>query len=515
MLSKFPKWDELSSNEQIGFAKLIEYVQAVYEGRENTANYPLYSNCNLRLNSEMSQHYKLLNTMLYVPDWYAPIAVKHVEALMSMNRHGWTPIKALWYNLKQWEDGKLFNDNEIWYQILMQLPHVSVDDLEKVAYWQSPDKCLKGIETRTTIGRYGSRQLGFEHEGGFLDGLVAHHRTLQGAKAVEFVENSDLDGWCEVYRSPNIKSCMNNPEYGVTEYDTYRCYATSAFGLENNGLRLAYVPDPIEGRAGARARAIVHEPTKSFVSVYGSGDLGQKLKDLGYTCVDGYPEGLILWTDEYASGFITPYIDGDLDRGYLHEGFTTWFKLDSDGDYELACASGIVNVRQKCPCCGDRVNEFYGRVLFEDDCGDLVEEETCYGCYHDSGSGYYKGRWANVHDDVGTITIRGKFYVDTPENLDYYNIVFSDYLEVYLQNGVFSKYYDSYIENDARYLEYCDDYFYISDCQTLWNDELVIEEHAERIEIQDSVYWIPVAGVDTQLDEWRAEFFEEFSKAQD
>ncbi|MRN38589.1 hypothetical protein [Neisseria sp. N95_16] len=514
-MSKFPKWGELNPSEKYGFSKLLDYVKAVYEGREQRGNYPSYTNCHLNIPAEVGQQYKLLNTMVYIPDWYVPMAVKHVEALMSMGRHGWKPVSALWYNLTQWEDGELSDDDEIWFQILMQLPHISEVDKTKIAYWQSPEKCVKGIETRTTVGRYGSRQLGFEHGGGFLDGLLAHHKVLQGGVDVEFVENDDVDGWKEVYRSPYIKSCMNNDEYGVTRHDTYRCYATSAFGLENNGLRLAYLPDAIEGRKSAKARAIVHEPSKSFVSVYGSGDLENRLGELGYTKESGYPRGLILWTESTHDGYIAPYIDGDTYQASLHEGEESWFELEAwEGDYSLDCAGGLVNAQLTCTCCGGTVSNLYGPVLHEDGDGDLVEGEVCYDCYYDTYNMNYLGDYMSVHTDVEYIIIGGERYVFTNENLRYYEIEYSEYLNEYLLEYVYSDYYESYVDCGAQLLEYCDDYIYTYDCKRLWNEELVIEDHAERIEVEGVDYWIPKAGISNTTDEWRKAFFEEVNKPQ-
>ena len=116
---------------------------------------------------------------------------------------------------------------EEWDIIAQQLPHISVEQPDKIAFWESPAKMLAGVETRTTIGKYARRRLGWEDA---LDKLNNIHlqETSAVSSRVKFVDNDDLVGWEEVYRSESIQSSMNNSSHGVTEHDTYKCYATSA-----------------------------------------------------------------------------------------------------------------------------------------------------------------------------------------------------------------------------------------------------------------------------------------------
>ena len=55
-----------------------------------------------------------------------------------------------------------YNNRTDWNKIAQQLPHVSVVDSGKVAYWQTGAKMASGRETRTTVGRYVGRQLELE-----------------------------------------------------------------------------------------------------------------------------------------------------------------------------------------------------------------------------------------------------------------------------------------------------------------------------------------------------------------
>ena len=184
-----------------------------------------------------------------------------------------------------------YNNRTDWNKIAQQLPHVSVVDSGKVAYWQTGAKMASGKETRTTVGRYVGRQLELEVD---PEKLVEEFRQMACniGELVKFIENNDLDGWDRVFVDLSTKSCMNNSQYNLVAWKVWQCYCTAAHGLADNGLRLAYMES--DGRIAARA--IVHEPTKSYIKVYGDNQLKVGLKSLGYKVVSSWPEGLILWS---------------------------------------------------------------------------------------------------------------------------------------------------------------------------------------------------------------------------
>ena len=206
-------------------------------------------------------------------------------------------------------------------------PHVSVKNPSLVAYWQNEDKLSRKIESVIKPSKFYASFVDENASSTVLDDIARSRRLLlQPADArVMFAANDDLQMWRDVYRSCNIKSCMNNTTYGVTKGDTYKCYTSSAHGLPDNELRLAWLPysSAFDDPCQAVSRAIVHEPTKTYVRVYGDDELSSLLDELGYRQSFGYPEGLILYTehldedeaddllDECIEGWLAPYVDGD------------------------------------------------------------------------------------------------------------------------------------------------------------------------------------------------------------
>ena len=237
------------------------------------------------------------------------------------------------------------NGHEVdWEKVAWQLPHLRVDDLGPMYFFTGLKPAIK-----TSVGRYAVRQLGYE---GKTDKLTQGHNLISGdySKFLKFIENDDLDGWERVYRSPKIKSCMNDYSYGVTRFETYKCYCTSAHGLPDNGLRLAYIEDkniPV-------ARCIVHEPSKTFVRVYGDDRLLTYLTSAGYKVELGWHEGLTLYTEHFY-GWIHPYIDGRLTNADLcYEGDTGALVLKCDSslrvlltNYDNINQCGQTRIKQK------------------------------------------------------------------------------------------------------------------------------------------------------------------------
>ena len=261
-----------------------------------------------------------------------------------------------------------YNNQTDWNKIAQQLPHVSVVDSDRVAYWQTGAKMVDGVETRTTVGRYVGRQLGLEVD---LEKLNNEFWMLTGVVGddVNFIENNDLAGWDRVFSDRTTRSCMNSPNYNLDAWRVWQCYCTAAHGLGDNGLRLAYMES--DGRIAARA--IVHEPSKTYIKVYGDDRLAAGLKALGYSQTVSWPEGLILWSDKYESGWIHPYLDGDESCASFKDG--VWV-LDPSGKFNLGFVDGIIDIFSgNCWECDCRSNDLFDIVR---PTGSMAQ--VCYDC---------------------------------------------------------------------------------------------------------------------------------------
>lgn len=424
-----------------------------------------------------------------------PYAQQYADGLYKIVVREWKPLQIFEH---MYED---LNDEQK-LKICLQLPHLSISGDGRVAYWPDASKCAAGREVVTTVGRYLSRQLGIREE---LDVWVKLHNQLNGLDAdyVKFIENNDLNGWRDVYRSHHIRSCMNNREYGVTQNDTYRCYATAAFGLPDNGLRLAYISHP-KGDGSpdtAVARCIVHQPTMTYVRVYGDDNLESALKSMGYTYSSGYPEDLILWAGEHK---YTPYVDGDNHWASHHwssDANCYYWELDC-GDYDLQNTSGILG-GEICPNCVESW-ETVDRPMYEN--GDIIY--VCDCCYDNLRHAYYHGDLvaANNYD---ILTVGGEDYIDDGDNLAYYDIVYSEYHQEYmfLNDAVFSDYMDSYIHiNDVVYVDYMDDYYLSGDAIRLGDLYVLCMD----LDTHPDLDYLPKEGLSPELDDIRREMLAEY-----
>lgn len=166
----------------------------------------------------------------------------------------------------------------IWHNCLI---HVSplVDD--KVEYFASVDAMVRNRTTRTSPEMFLERYLSTAP----LDLKSAWRLEVLGqvAPTVEFIPNTDPDGWYRVY-DDGPYSCMQGS-------DRVRQYAHP-----KNDLALAYMLD------GGRivARTIVNQKTKNYMRIYSrdhdddgrdSDRMAMALRKLGYTrdidCLEG------------------------------------------------------------------------------------------------------------------------------------------------------------------------------------------------------------------------------------
>ena len=391
-----------------------------------------------------------------------------------------------------------------WEIVAWQLPHLRVDDLGPMYFFTGLKPAIK-----TSVGRYAVRQLGYE---GKTDELTQGHNFISGdySKFLKFIENDDLDGWERVYRSPKIKSCMNDYSYGVTRFETYKCYCTSAHDLPDNGLRLAYIEDkdiPV-------ARCIVHEPSKTFVRVYGDDRLLTYLTLAGYKMELGWHEGLTLYTEHYY-GWAHPYIDGKLVNADLHyEGNTGELVLKECGEWELDATQGLLDSEvefEECPICD------HAEILSEPAVIGGEHTYVCEGCTTRLVSANFMGEEVECFENhvvrVYSSPNIYELYEESQNNLEHYCIVWSGYHDLYMiDDYVWSECEGSYLfSEEAVYLEYRDDYSH---------ESIVVEISGEFVCTDDVEVWtdpnggdhqIPLEGLSDELDEIRFDILQEYS----
>jgi len=488
---KWLKLEEMITTDRFLWVNLREYTHSLYKGEAPPVTFRL-------------------------PSFMTSVADYYLGCLTKLRDGEWRPLPYL-------ADAPID-------VLIRTLPHVSVKNPSLVAYWQNEDKLSRHVESVAKPSKFYVSFIDENAPSTTLDDIARSHRMLlQPADIrVMFAANDDLQMWCDVYRSCNIRSCMNNSEYGVTKGDTYKCYATAAHNLPDNGLRLAWLPyrDAFDDPCQAVSRAIVHEPTKTYVRVYGDEELKSLLDELGYRQAFGYPEGLILYTEHldadeaediserYREGYLAPYVDGELYNADLDSiDGTDCFRLHCHGDYELQDPEGVVGLAERCPSCGEMHMVLDYELLVD---GEF--QMCCEGCYNDGYRVRYRGRVVDLGQDEpspvyvlqsdGTMSDDG--YYDSSENFDYYEIVWSDYHREYVFRDDAVIIGDDYIlpeVADVVYLNYSDNYEWSHEVTYIdVVDTYVLDADLEDWEFNGEVYSLPVEGLCDEFDTLVAEF---------
>ena len=293
--------------------------------------------------------------------------------------------------------------------------HTSVDDPTKVAYYPDMRHLMAGREVRTTPGRYLTKFHGADLSESAIREMANRHIAMSSPQALNFVENTDPDGWEWVYEHGHgFTSCMVRDRSGrylaghLYGYD----HPVRAYAYKGNGLRLAWLGRGYKQSDGeVYARAIVRntkdgEPL-GHIRVYGDDSrLSDALRAAGYgRVVDLDGVELALRRDDN-DRVICPYIDGDTDGvEVLHDrlvvGESGGYNSSSDGLLET------VNT-WTCACCEEEINE-------DADGGNCVgyheDSRVCDDCFREhytevrgrSGHRYY------LHD-VSVIWVGGCAY---------------------------------------------------------------------------------------------------------
>lgn len=490
------KWlnpEEMTADDLLSWSNLLDYVFSFYSGAFGSVFRP------------------------QLPSFMSPVEDYYDECLNKLRDGEWRPLPYL-------------ADEPLKDVLARYLPHASVKNPALVACWQNEDKLSRKIESVIKPAKFYASFVDENAPSTTLDDIARSHRLLlQPADIrVKFATNDDLQMWRDVYRSCNIKSCMNNTTYGVTKGDTYKCYAAAAHDLPDNGLRLAWLPllrEP-DDPAQAVSRAIVHEPSMTYVRVYGDEELETLLVELGYRKAFGYPEGLILYTeyldedeadgllDECIEGWLAPYVDGELVTARLSSlDGVDCFLLESDGEYELQETTGVVSLGCECPSCGEHRVHLDHELLVD---GEF--QSCCRDCYNNGYRAQYLGDTVDLGINEGfpvrLLLSDGSEsdyrYVDSSRNFDYYGIVWSCYHDEYI-------FTEDAVEVDGElvlpdvadvtYLDYSGDYAWDKDVTYIdVVDAYVLDDDLEDWKFNGEVYSLPVEGLCDEFDTLVAEF---------
>ena len=326
-----------------------------------------------------------------------------------------------------------------------RLPHISVVNPQEVAYYQSVDKLIRGIETRTKPGRFLAK---------FFPNLTPDqvrqyandYLVATAPKQLHFARTRD-EMITAIDEGPS-ESCQTRGYYDKAPDDRpwfnghihpAACYASGDFEVayitDNN--KPASIVDLHAGAQRITARAICNAKNKTVARIYGdSAKLLPLLTSAGYTQVERALVGcrLLKIENENGSGWIMPYVDAGIGSGggslnvddyYDHDsGRSYWMLVRPDtGEYSTyegydkkGVLEGDEEKRHTCPRCNAAHDD-------EDDIhySDYENEHYCSECEGDFVTAVVNtGRYGHDYDMVlidNAIEIDGEWYANDDDLL--------------------------------------------------------------------------------------------------
>lgn len=282
-----------------------------------------------------------------------------------------------------------------------------------VEYYDSLADMKRGKRTPIKYGKFLVKVL--HTEDWETTALVEQLRVEQGVREVKFIENDDLKGWFSVYNSDHVVSCMSDNE-------AVSCYAAAGFGLPDNGLRLAYIGDsPKE----AVSRCIVHEPSRTYVRVYGDSYLQRALSGLDYKPIKGELNGVRLPAIAAPSSEISepgyyyvPHIDAPKTQYVQLDKATNTLVLSTSGISADTAGKKYTQLEFTCRCCGEAlpVTEANPTVHCDHDKQELVwKRRVCKSCASSSVVyALYQGKlYSTLPEEI--VEIAGEWYLNLPD----------------------------------------------------------------------------------------------------
>ena len=301
-----------------------------------------------------------------------------------------------------------------------RLPHISVVNPQEVAYYQSVDKLIRGIETRTKPGRFLAKffpNLTPDEVRQYAnDYLVATApKQLHFARTMEDIITAIDEGPSESCQTRGyyVKTPDERPWYAGHIHPA-ACYASGDFEVayitDNN--KPASIKDLHAGAQRITARAICNTTNKTVARIYGdAAKLLPLLTNAGYTQVERALVGcrLLKIGNENGSGWIMPYVDGGIGSGGGSLDVDDYYDADSGKSYWMLVRPDTGNY--------STYDGYNKKGVLEDD----EPQHTCPRCNaaHDDEDDISYSDYENEHycsecedDFVRAVVNTGRFGLD-------------------------------------------------------------------------------------------------------
>lgn len=397
---------------------------------------------------------------------------------------------------------------------LNRLPHISVVNPQEVAYYQSVDKLIRGIETRTKPGRFVAKFFPYltpdQVRTYANDYLVATApKQLHFARTMQDIITAIDEGPSESCqtRGHYDKAPDERPWYAGHIHPA-ACYASGDFEvayITDDNNKPASLVDLHAGTQRITARAICNATNKTVARIYGDvAKLLPLLTSAGYAQVERALVGcrLLKIENENGSGWIMPYVDAgigsgggslDVDDYYDHTSGKSYWMLVRPGagdycTYDGYDKKGVLegeDERHYCPRCNAAHDD-------EDDIhySDYEETHYCSSCEGDFVTAVTsRARYGNNYDPVlidSAIEIDGEWYANDDDLLERCgfvqcihcdewtsldNTTTTDSGQVCCQHQVVELAEDSPDGNEYGYRPDCTQYVNTETGETVWLDD--------------------------------------------
>lgn len=300
-----------------------------------------------------------------------------------------------------------------WQQLLLEWPHVSVNDAARVAYTRDERAGIDDRQTVTSIGKYLRRHWPDtntmpDHT---IRDLVQRYGTNAEYKIVrtkaEMIHHLHQGpGSCMVWTRSGVRCSDGQTRHPYEAYDPKFGWALAVGILNGDTISRALVIDKVETDTLDPSGKT---PIKYFVRTYlkptGDGysqvDGGMEnwLKEQGFEKRYSWADGQEMAYYPTSDHFLAPYLDGSEKRVTLQDvgNDTAVLVIDSeDGDYLLNRTDGSPEYEDdedtfECECCGDRTDNDDGYWVTRDE-----DEHVCQSCC-DNNYTYVYGRRGNQY----------------------------------------------------------------------------------------------------------------------
>lgn len=338
-----------------------------------------------------------------------------------------------------------------WHRLVLEWPHRSETDPNRIAYTQNEHKGLAGIQTVTTLGKYLTRHFAMpDHEVRDIVALYVSAGEMFLRTTVQEIVDAAVNG---------PRSCMSN-SFDIRCDDGTRRHPYQVY---DPALGWKVAVRVHQGRIDGRALVYDRDGSRWFVRSY------KRCPEGGYSHADemleawlkaqgidkgGDWDGVLVRAYSVNGGYLMPYLDGGIQRADVYN--NDMLMVCDDGELECDQTSGMTaNTNlEECEDCGGMFDPEDMHWV-----GRHEDRHVCTGCC-DSDYTYVYGRRRNqyyVHNDAAVyVRSDGDYYdADYLSENDIVELVDGDFVHI----------------DDAIYIESADAYYAIDDSDTCYAED--------------------------------------------